>query len=230
MFDVLLAEDDRLVRAHFAELLRGDGHRVRAVRDGEEALAACAERWPDLLVLDVMMPGLDGYTACREIRRRNPDLPILFLSALGDSNSRVAGLEAGADDYVDKMAADAEIRLRIAALLRRAGRLSAAAPFAFGGALVDAEACRLRRQDGTEVEMSPREVAILGLLAESEGRVVAWECLQDRFWAWDDAAGDATVKKAVQRLRDKLGTAAAALQTVYGQGVVYRAQRTGGTP
>ena len=147
---------------------------MRHVADGEAALAAVAERRPDVLVLDIMMPKMDGITVCRTIRRTDAHLPILMLTARGLDSQKVEGLSAGADDYLTKPFSIAELLARIAALLRRAllaAPQSAADTFAFGAATVDASTLTVTASDGTSQRLLPRELGLLKLFAENPGKV-----------------------------------------------------------
>lgn len=119
MADILLAEDDRAVRNSLVAVLEGAGHSVRAVRDGRKALERFREKTPDIAILDVMMPVMDGREACIEMRKRDESVPILFLTALDSDADEVRGLAAGADDYISKTASDEILLARIGAALRR---------------------------------------------------------------------------------------------------------------
>ena len=170
MRDILVAEDNALLAKGICTALKSERYRVRHVADGAAALAAIAERRPDVLVLDIMMPKTDGITVCRTIRRTDAHLPILMLTARGLDSQKVEGLSAGADDYLPKPFSIAELLARIAALLRRAllaAPESAADTFAFGAATVDASTLTVTASDGTSQRLLPRELRLLKLFAEN---------------------------------------------------------------
>ena len=185
MRDILVAEDNALLAKGICTALKSERYRVRHVADGAAALAAIAERRPDVLVLDIMMPKMDGITVCRTIRRTDAHLPILMLTARGLDSQKVEGLSAGADDYLPKPFSIAELLARIAALLRRAllaAPESAADTFAFGAATVDASTLTVTASDGTSQRLLPRELGLLRLFAENPGKVFSRDDLLDRFW------------------------------------------------
>ena len=220
MLKVLIAEDDRILREAYLALLADAGYQVCGVRDGTEALAQVAEFRPDLLLLDIMMPGLDGFAVCRRILADDPDLPVLFLTALGDAGHRVQGLELGADDYIEKTATPRELLLRVAKALRRSGRQDAAAAFDFAGARVDPESASVT-VEGVVSSLSSREVEFLRYLKANPGRTFTTDHLLARFWGPDFAGGESVLRVFLHRLRAKLGPAEAHLRTLRGVGLVF---------
>ena len=223
--DILIAEDEPAIRDGLAALLESEGYSVRAAADGDEALRLYRERRPDLLLLDVMMPRLNGYAVCTEIRRTDPDVPIVFLTAKDGEVDELRGLSIGADDYISKTATEAVMLARIAAALRRAQASTASAVFDFGPCRVDAVQMRLFAADGTRSELSPREVAILRHFATHPGEVLSRDFLITRFWGVDFDGGDAALTVALHRIRAKLGGSAHLIETVARQG--YRFDATG---
>ena len=170
--EVLVAEDDRGVRESLVRALRFEGYEVRAVADGADALEAVAEREPDVVVLDVMMPYVDGLTACRELRSRTKELPILMLTARHEVHDRVAGLDAGADDYLVKPYAISELTARLRALLRRTSvsgsrRVPRASPTSRS-----IRAAARRRARGRQLELTKTEFDLLELLMYNAGIVL----------------------------------------------------------
>ena len=197
---------------------------MRHVADGAAALAAIAERRPDVLVLDIMMPKTDGITVCRTIRRTDAHLPILMLTARGLDSQKVEGLSAGADDYLTKPFSIAELLARIAALLRRAllaAPESAADTFAFGAATVDASTLTVTASDGTSQRLLPRELRLLKLFAENPGKVFSRDELLDRFWGVSYYGTTRTLDQRLMLLRKKLGSDAARIESVHGVGYKY---------
>ena len=224
MRDILVAEDNALLAKGICTALKSERYRVRHVADGAAALAAIAERRPDVLVLDIMMPKMDGITVCRTIRRTDAHLPILMLTARGLDSQKVEGLSAGADDYLPKPFSIAELLARIAALLRRAllaAPESAADTFAFGAATVDASTLTVTASDGTSQRLLPRELGLLRLFAENPGKVFSRDDLLDRFWGVSYYGTTRTLDQRLMLLRKKLGSDAARIESVHGVGYKY---------
>ena len=221
MRDILVAEDNALLAKGICTALKSERYRVRHVADGAAALAAIAERRPDVLVLDIMMPKTDGITVCRTIRRTDAHLPILMLTARGLDSQKVEGLSAGADDYLTKPFSIAELLARIAALLRRAllaAPESAADTFAFGAATVDASTLTVTASDGTSQRLLPRELRLLKLFAENPGKVFSRDELLDRFWGVSYYGTTRTLDSRMATLRRKLGPDGAYIETQRGLG------------
>ena len=224
MRDILVAEDNALLAKGICTALKSERYRVRHVADGAAALAAIAERRPDVLVLDIMMPKMDGITVCRTIRRTDAHLPILMLTARGLDSQKVEGLSAGADDYLTKPFSIAELLARIAALLRRAllaAPESAADTFAFGAATVDASTLAVTASDGTSQRLLPRELRLLKLFAENPGKVFSRDELLDRFWGVSYYGTTRTLDQRLMLLRKKLGSDATRIESVHGVGYKY---------
>lgn len=201
---LLIVEDELPMRTALVDLFQAQGYRVIAAADGVSGLDRALEDLPDLLVLDVMMPGLDGFTVCREVRRRSPTLPILLLTAKGLVDDRVAGLDAGADDYLVKPFSSRELLARVRALLRRVERRAAAVErIVFG----DVEADFLRQvctRAGREVALTAREFAMLKLLAERPGEPVTREQFLEVVWGYNAFPTTRTVDNQILNLRAKL--------------------------
>ena len=224
MRDILVAEDNALLAKGICTALKSERYRVRHVADGAAALAAIAERRPDVLVLDIMMPKMDGIAVCRTIRRTDAHLPILMLTARGLDSQKVEGLSAGADDYLTKPFSIAELLARIAALLRRAllaAPESAADTFAFGAATVDASTLTVTASDGTSQRLLPRELRLLKLFAENPGKVFSRDELLDRFWGVSYYGTTRTLDQRLMLLRKKLGSDATRIESVHGVGYKY---------
>jgi DNA-binding response OmpR family regulator len=202
---VLVVEDDPTVRDVVVRYLEHDGLDVRAVGNGLDAVACALERWPDLVVLDLMLPGIDGFEVCRRLRRRAP-LPVIMLTARGDEDDRVIGLELGADDYVAKPFSPRELTARVRAVLRRAnGDVTVphgASVIECDGIRVDLLAREVSR-DGEPVVLTAREFDLLAFLIARPRQVLPRaELLED---VWGYTYGDsATITVHVRRLREKL--------------------------
>ncbi|MDY0060287.1 MAG: response regulator transcription factor [Myxococcota bacterium] len=206
---VLVAEDDANTRRGLVELLEAEGYQVVAAQDGQEALSLYAATQPDLLLLDVMMPKVDGFEVCRQVRRRDPAVPILFLSAKSEEIDRVVGLELGGDDFVVKPFGVREVVARIRALTRRA--FASRDPPRDG----DAEVCtlgdlrvypaELRARRGEEViELSLREVKLLLLFAANRGRVLDRNTILDQAWGVHYLPSSRTLDQQISQLRKKI--------------------------
>ncbi len=235
---MLLAEDDRAIRHALERALILEGYQVTAVADGVEALAQAHRTPPDVLVLDVMMPGIDGLQVCRVLRAEGDRTPILMLTALVETQDRIAGLDAGADDYVVKPFDVEEVFARLRALLRRTSpdgmAPAGAAPRAVAPELPDGriEAAGLRMDiqarrawRGTrELELTRTEFELLELLVRNAGIVLDHSTIYDRIWGYDFGPGSKNLAVYVGYLRRKLDEPGAPqlIHTVRGVGYVLR--------
>ncbi|MFK0115091.1 response regulator transcription factor [Streptomyces sp. NPDC090994] len=230
---LLLAEDDRAIRNALERALTLEGYRVVAVADGAEALAEARRERPDVLVLDVMMPGVDGLQVCRTLRAEGDPTPILMLTALVETADRIAGLDAGADDYVVKPFDVEEVFARLRALLRRTGATPGAGvgdvPKPASDALeavglrMDPQARRAWRGE-RELELTRTEFELLELLVRNAGVVLDHATIYDRIWGYDFGPGSKNLAVYVGYLRRKLDEpdAPQLIQTVRGVGYVLR--------
>jgi two-component system response regulator QseB len=200
---VLLAEDDTMIGAAVRDRLRGQGLAVDWVRDGRAADAALAGESYDLLLLDLGLPGREGLAVLKELRGRGSTLPVVILTARDAVDDRVAGLDAGADDYVVKPFDLKELEARLRAVLRRrAGRASSV--IEHGDLSLDLVAHELRR-DGVPVPLSPREFALLHALLERPGGILSRAQLEERLYGWGEEVGSNVVEVHIHSLRRKLG-------------------------
>lgn len=225
MASVLVVDDDPTVREVVCSYLRADGYDVSEADDGETALAMVRDRGPDLLVLDVMLPGVDGLEVCRQIRA-STDLPIILLTALGAEEDRVVGLELGADDYLTKPFSPRELVLRVGSVLRRVRELNNPDPTELtDGDLVVDGASRQVRVGGEPVALTVREFDLLRFLVANPGTVFTRSELLERVWGW--SFGDqSTVTVHVRRVREKVEpdpTTPTRLVTVWGVGYRWEA-------
>jgi two-component system, OmpR family, response regulator MtrA len=199
---VLLVEDDASIRETTALGLRSAGFRVTEAEDGREALAKVGSNAYDAIVLDVMLPHVDGLEVCREVRRTST-VPIVMLSARSDTVDVVVGLELGADDYVAKPFEMPELVARVRAALRRATPAESAATITAGELEIDASAFRVRKR-GAEVALTATEFRLLLELARRPGQVFTRELLLERVWGYEYLGDSRLVDVAVQRLRAKV--------------------------
>jgi two-component system phosphate regulon response regulator PhoB len=223
---ILVVEDERDIAALVAYHLTKEGYRVRTTEGGQEALEAVSAEKPDLMVLDLMLPGFSGYEVLHELRRRPDmaDVPVVVLTARRDEADRVKGLELGADDYVTKPFSPRELVLRVGAVLRRAQSPAVAGggrTLRAGAITVDLNALRVSI-DGLELELTPTEYRLLVTLLERRGRVQSRQQLLENAWDIHARIETRTVDMHVQRLRSKLGSHGAQIETVRGFGYRFR--------
>ena len=200
---VLVAEDDAAVRSAVVRVLELDGYRVQAVKDGRAALDALIDATPDAAVLDVMMPFVDGFTVCREIRHRGNRVPILLLTAKVEVDDRVAGLDAGADDYLVKPFAIAELSARVRALLRRNAVPESGADVTVGSISLNRDTRNVER-NGRRIELTKTEFNLLELLADQAGLVVSRETIYENVWGYNFETNSKSLDVYVGYLRRKL--------------------------
>jgi len=223
---ILVVEDEvplsDLVRSH----LEKEGHTVDQAFDGNEALVKADRARPDLVILDWMLPGLDGLTVCKELRRKHL-MPILMLTARGEVSDRVTGLEVGADDYLGKPFSIVELAARVAALLRRVALDTASSgedssqPLTFAN-LVLAPAGHRATLAGSSLDLSRREMELLEMLLRHPGRTFSRDFLLERLWGADFDGLDRAVDTQMVRLRRKLGDLGVCIETVWGAGYRFR--------
>jgi DNA-binding response OmpR family regulator len=216
---VLVVDDDPALAEVVARYLRREGFEVDYAADGATGLQRALSTLPDLVVLDLMMPGMDGFEVCRRLRRATA-VPVVMLTARGEENDRIAGLDLGADDYVTKPFSPRELAARVRAVLRRAAPEAAPAALLTGGGVeIDTLAHRVRRC-GEPVTLTTKEYDLLVCLLTNPGRAFRREELLEAVWGW--SIGDtSTVTVHVRRLREKIEDDASAprhLTTVRGVG------------
>lgn len=226
MAKILIVEDEAalsdVVRAH----LEKQGHAVQQVFDGRDALACTDRLRPDLVILDWLLPGLDGLSVCRELRRKHL-MPILMLTARGEVEDRVAGLQVGADDYLGKPFSIVELAARVTSLLRRvaidqaAASTDSSAPIAFGELVVDPAGHRASLA-GSDLDLTRREMDLLELLLRHPGRTFSRDYLLERLWGTDFDGLDRAVDTQMVRLRKKLGDFGDCIEAVWGVGYRFR--------
>ena len=204
MEKILIVEDDAAIRFGLEKNLAYDGYEVISAANGERGLELAFEARPDLIVLDLMLPGMNGFEICKSVRKHNPSVAILILSAKGLESDKVLGLDVGADDYVTKPFSVKEVMARVRALLRKQRALQGEAEsFAFGPAEVDFQG-RTLRIDGKLVETSRKEFELLRMLVGNRGRVLARDQILNRVWGYDYYGTPRTIDNFIQKLREKV--------------------------
>jgi DNA-binding response OmpR family regulator len=218
---ILVVEDEQSIASLVTLYLSNEGYRVTHIADGARALDAVAEFRPDLLVLDLMLPGMDGVEICKRLRARGDAVPIVMLTARDSEVDRVLGLELGADDYVAKPFSPRELVARVKAVLRRSTPVTATEEepeiLRVAGIQID-EARREVRVDGSPVTLTAKEFDLLAFLTRNRTLVFSRERLLDRVWGYERPVDTRTVDSHVKSLRAKLGDAGAVVQTVRGVG------------
>jgi len=221
MARVVVVDDDVTVREVVVTYLRAAGHDVGETADGESALSLLRDRPADLVVLDLMLPGIDGLAVCERLRARGDDVPVIMLTALGSETDRVVGLEQGADDYVTKPFSPRELVLRVDSVLRRAGeRVGAVRTSVQDGDLVLDSGEHVATLSGRRLSLTAREFDLLRFFLSHPGQAFSRDELLQRVWGW--SFGDqSTVTVHVRRLREKIEvdpTHPSRLATVWGVG------------
>ncbi|MDQ3069456.1 MAG: response regulator transcription factor [Acidobacteriota bacterium] len=216
MASILVVEDDSDISELIAHYLVRAGHEVERLTHGGEAARRVRERRPDLVVLDLMLPGLDGLMVCQALRSDPATAAtlIIMLTARGEEADRVTGLELGADDYVTKPFSPKELVARVGALLRRASRTPAAgAVLTYGSLALDSER-HLVTENGREVKLTAKEFLLLQYLIQHRGRVLSRDLLLTDVWSYQYTGGTRTVDVHIRRLREKLPVLAGAIETI----------------
>jgi two-component system, OmpR family, phosphate regulon response regulator PhoB len=202
---VLVVEDEEAISQLLAYNLEREGFRVNVAPDGDEALVAVSEARPDLVLLDWMLPNVSGIELCRQLRARGDtrEIPIIMLTARGEEEDRIRGLDMGADDYVTKPFSMSELVARMRAVLRRTAPALAGDVATFADIILDRQACRVRRGK-RDVHLGPTEFRLLDVLMQRPGRVFSREQLLDRVWGHDVYVEVRTVDVHIGRLRKAL--------------------------
>jgi DNA-binding response OmpR family regulator len=225
---ILVVDDEEAIAEAVRARLESEGYRVVVANDGQQAIASHDEHRPDLVVLDLMLPGMDGLEVCRQIQK-DGWTPVLMLTAKAEEADKVAGFAVGADDYLTKPFSLRELTIRVKAILRRVDRITGATREANGpierhGMVID-DARRRVEVDGEEVALTPLEFEILIALARDPGVVMSRDALMDRVWGYRDYAGGRVVDSHVARIRRKLGEDGndpRFIRTVHGVGYAFK--------
>ncbi|MEW6241193.1 MAG: response regulator transcription factor [Chloroflexota bacterium] len=225
---VLLVDDEPSIVQLAQMYLEREGFRVRSAADGEKALEEAARLRPALIVLDVMLPGLDGFEVCRRLRARNDPVSLIMLTARDEDVDKILGLELGADDYLTKPFNPRELVARVKAILRRGERNSRAdsTPVRLGDLTIDPASREVRVADRT-LDLRTQEFELLLTLAEQRGRVLTREQLLQQAWGFDFYGQTRTVDVHIAHLRKKLEGSSARIETVTGVGYKLVAVPTG---
>ena len=215
MQNVLIAEDEQKLREIVVKYLKKEGYNVFEAEDGEKALEVFNDNPVDIVILDVMMPNVDGWSCCREIRKTS-DVPILMLTARSEENDRVFGFELGADDYVTKPFSNRELMMRVKSLIRRSSKGTDTVLEA-GKIKINVRAHRVI-MDGKELELSPKEYDLLMFFWENCYIALSREKIIDKIWGYDYYGDMRTIDTHIKRLRSKIKDSGCEIQTVRGVG------------
>lgn len=202
---ILIIEDEEDLVKGLKLNLAGEGYDVAWAYDGQEGIRKALEERPDLIILDIMLPKMDGLEVCREIRQKNMNIPIIMLTAKGEEVDKVVGLEVGADDYITKPFSIRELLARLKAHLRREKREVKKIPeaYSFGDVEVDFSHFKVRRK-GKEVDLTSLEVEILNYFVSHRGEVVTREALLDKIWGYERFPTTRTIDNHILKLRKKI--------------------------
>lgn len=200
---ILVVDDDQVLVKGLTRSLLAVGHEVWACFDGQEAMTNIDSLSPEMVILDVMLPGKDGFAILQDIRRRYPDLPVIMLTARAEDIDKVLGLEMGADDYISKPFSVRELEARIKALARRLGPTGGKAQVRKGDLLLDLDGRRVWKRE-REVYLTPKEFDVLAFLVRNSGTVMTREKLLEHCWGYDFFGDTRAVDIQVSRLREKI--------------------------
>ncbi len=222
MYRMLIVDDEEKIRAVVREYAEFEDYEVEEARDGMEAVNLCREKDYDIIIMDVMMPRLDGYSACKEIKKHK-DIPVIMLSARGEEYDKLFGFETGIDDYVVKPFSPRELMARVRAVLTRSRSASQAAQqqlpqrLTFGGLEIDI-AGREVYVDGKRASMTPKEYDLLFYLVKNKGLALSRDKLLEEVWGYDFFGDDRTVDTHIKMLRGSLGPYRSYIVTLRGMG------------
>ena len=226
MYKILVVDDEEKIRELIGKYAKFEGHEVDYAEDGMQAIEKCRDNTYDIVIMDIMMPNLDGFSACREIRKKS-DVPILMLSARGEEYDKIHGFELGVDDYVVKPFSPRELMMRVSAVMNRAGAKTEEQAkkdvVHFDGVTVDFTG-RLVYVDGEKVDMSPREYDLFFYLVRNRGIALTREKLICDVWGYDFYGDDRTLDTHIKLLRKRLGKYSKMIVTLRGVGYRFEAE------
>ena len=216
---ILVVDDEFRIRQIIRKYAEFEGYEVAEAVDGMQAIEVCRKQRFDLIIMDVMMPELDGFSACREIRKFCKT-PIIMLSARGEEYDKIHGFELGSDDYVVKPFSPKELMMRVAAVIKRSGGMAEEKPrdvYTFKGLVIDFSA-RIVTVDGARVEMTPKEYELLFYMVRNKGLALTRESLISEVWGYDFFGDERTLDTHIKLLRKSLGADSKCIVTLRGVG------------
>lgn len=223
MYKILIADDEEKIRAIIKKYAEFEGHKVTEARDGMEAVLICRNQDFDIIILDIMMPELDGFSACREIRKIS-DTPVLMLSARGEEYDKIHGFELGVDDYVVKPFSPKELMLRIEAIIRRSSsKEDETGAYNFDNLNISFKA-RAIYIDNQQVNLSPKEYELLFYMVKNRGIALSREMIINNVWGYDYYGDERTLDTHIKLLRKNLGEYSKLITTLRGMGYRFEAE------
>ena len=216
MYRILVVDDEEKVRVLIRKYAEFEGYEVEEAADGMTAIELCRQEKFDLMILDVMMPELDGFSACREIRKFS-QIPVLMLSARGEEYDRIHGFELGVDEYISKPFSPKILVARVEAILRRTGQDAGNDVLSAGGIVIDKSAHQAT-VDGRQMELSFKEFELLTYFLENQGIALSREKILNSVWNYDYFGDARTIDTHVKKLRSKMGDKGEYIKTVWGMG------------
>ncbi len=222
MATILIADDEQSIRKIIGKYGGREGHEVLEAEDGLEAVQICKDHDVDLVIMDVMMPEMDGFSACKEIRRLRSDMPLIILSARGEEYDRIYGFELGVDDYVVKPFSPKELMMRVNAVLKRSSGEMDRDVVEFGGLKVDMTARKVTIDD-QEVAMTPKEYELFFFMVKNRGEALTRERLLNSVWGYEFFGDDRTLDTHIKLLRKGLGEYGKCIVTLRGVGYRFEA-------
>ena len=216
MYRILVVDDEEKVRVLIRKYAEFEGYEVEEAADGMTAIELCRQEKFDLMILDVMMPELDGFSACREIRKFS-QIPVLMLSARGEEYDRIHGFELGVDEYISKPFSPKILVARVNAILRRANVIGESNEINAGGIMIDKAAHQVKIDD-KEIELSFKEFELLTYFVENQGIALSREKIINNVWDYDYFGDARTIDTHVKKLRSKLGEKGNYIKTIWGMG------------
>lgn len=220
MYEILIVDDEKMIRELIKKYALFEGHTVTEAENGMEAIKICKEKSFDIIIMDVMMPELDGFSTCKEIRKFS-DTPVLMLSARGEEYDRIHGFEIGVDDYVVKPFSPKELMMRVQAIIKRSGAKYESVvgkdQFSFKGLNVDFDG-RMVSIDGKAIDMTPKEYDLFFYMVKNRGIALTRENLISNVWGYDYYGDDRTLDTHIKLLRKSLGEYAELIVTLRGVG------------
>lgn len=222
MYNILIVDDEARIREIIKKYAVFEGHKVTEAANGMEAVEICRKQDFDIIVMDVMMPELDGFSACREIRK-SKNIPMLMLSARGEEYDKIHGFEIGVDDYVVKPFSPKELMLRIDAIIRRAGGAADNDVVEIDGLKINFTA-RIVSIDDEKIDMSPKEYDLLFYLVKNRGKALTREQILTEVWGYDYYGDDRTLDTHIKLIRKQLGDYAKYIVTLRGVGYRFDAE------
>jgi two-component system alkaline phosphatase synthesis response regulator PhoP len=200
---ILIVEDDSAIAFGLQKNLEFEGYEAFVASRGDDGLTQALDQRPDLIILDIMLPKMNGYEICEELRKRHVEIPVIFLTAKVQERDKILGFDLGCDDYITKPFSVRELIARVKTVLRRA-RVEAAEPFCFGDVRVDFDSQQVWLRD-EEVGLTSREFELLRFLIRSEGKVLTREVILNRVWGFNYYGTARTIDNFITRLRQKIG-------------------------